>query len=340
MLDPGQGVEIDAYQGFGFAVMDARGDCVGIVQARESRNSFSFGDGSAPVTGEPANDNGGQRAADPRTNKDYSSLPMGYFSTCAVDHGEGSSRYYDCLDDGLFRESGGDQQQDQTPTPSAGGCSADRQTIVAEYTDIPATVTITNTGSTDLNVYWITYSGTDGNYDNQASPQSVVQPGQSAEINAYRGFGFSIQDESGTCLGIVRASESRNGFSFGDGSVQIHGDAANDNDPRVAEGGTPVSSGEGCSDDRQGIVAGYTQNPASVSIANTGSGTLLVYWINYSGEDSDYDNAPEPQEVLQPGQTAEIDAYQGFAFRVLDERGTCLGLARARESRNSFSFGG
>ncbi len=41
---------------------------------------------------------------DPRSTKDYSALPMGYFSTCAADFGEGSAGYYDCLDDGLVRE--------------------------------------------------------------------------------------------------------------------------------------------------------------------------------------------------------------------------------------------
>ncbi len=43
---------------------------------------------------------------DQRLNNDYSALPMGYFSSCASDYGEGSSRYYDCLDNGYAREFG------------------------------------------------------------------------------------------------------------------------------------------------------------------------------------------------------------------------------------------
>jgi len=54
-----------------------------------------------------ANGNSGTvigQSDDPRASKDYTSLPMGYFSTCAQDHGEGSTPYFDCLDSGLLGE--------------------------------------------------------------------------------------------------------------------------------------------------------------------------------------------------------------------------------------------
>lgn len=58
--------------------------------------------------GDPATDansgNTAGQAADPRATKDYSSLPMGYLSTCAQDHGEDSSPYFDCLDAGVESE--------------------------------------------------------------------------------------------------------------------------------------------------------------------------------------------------------------------------------------------
>lgn len=41
---------------------------------------------------------------DPRANKDYGILSMGYFSTCAADHDENSPPYFDCQDSGVVME--------------------------------------------------------------------------------------------------------------------------------------------------------------------------------------------------------------------------------------------
>jgi hypothetical protein len=57
----------------------------------------------------------GQGNADPRSTKDYSSLPMGYFTTCAQNHGEDSSPYFDCLDEGLIGEAINQRVENEFP---------------------------------------------------------------------------------------------------------------------------------------------------------------------------------------------------------------------------------
>ncbi|MCY0147221.1 hypothetical protein OEG84_05715 [Hoeflea sp. G2-23] len=53
-----------------------------------------------PATADPVDNS----SADQRMDKDYSSLPMGYFTTCGQEFGENSSPYFDCLDSGLASE--------------------------------------------------------------------------------------------------------------------------------------------------------------------------------------------------------------------------------------------
>lgn len=61
-------------------------------------------DGPGDPTTDANSGNTAGQAADPRATKDYSSLPMGYLSTCAQDYGEDSSPYFDCLDAGVESE--------------------------------------------------------------------------------------------------------------------------------------------------------------------------------------------------------------------------------------------
>ncbi|MFK8035772.1 MAG: hypothetical protein AB8B94_16680 [Hyphomicrobiales bacterium] len=64
--------------------------------------------------------------SDPRANNDYSILSMGYLSSCAQDHGEGSSPYYDCLDSSVITENANQRVEAEYPDLSADeveGCS-------------------------------------------------------------------------------------------------------------------------------------------------------------------------------------------------------------------------
>lgn len=62
-----------------------------------------------------ASGNAAAQTVDPRAGKDYLSLPMGYFSTCAQDYGEGSSPYFDCLDNGMITEQANNAQPQVDP---------------------------------------------------------------------------------------------------------------------------------------------------------------------------------------------------------------------------------
>ena len=219
-----------------------------------------------------------------------------------------------------------------------------RKVSVDGYTDIPVKVGFANTGPAPIDVYWINYSQADSDYDDQPQPLMTVQPGQSAEIDAYQGFAFSIKNDRGQCIDEVQAWDPSNSFSFGDGSTPV-GDTAGGEGCTPTGGNcrpdedSPTADGGACSVDRQRLVSQYTDRPATVTIANTGPANLNVFWINYSYEDSDYNDASRPQSVVGPGQSVDIDAYQGFGFAIKDDSWQCLAIVEARESRNHFSFG-
>jgi hypothetical protein len=78
---------------------------------------------------------------------------------------------------------------------------------------------------------------------------------------------------------------------------------------------------------------------AKLSITNNGSSKLIVYWVNYQGKNTNYDDSNGPQLYVAPGETEDINAYQGFVFSVTDDNQNCLGIAETNESRNRYAFG-
>ena len=229
--------------------------------------------------------------------------------------------YYDCLDDVLKRLKPGTGTQTGL-IARINECAAVHKVYYEAPRESQARMTVTNTGATVLRVYPVT--APDAPAQGAPSAIATVGPGKSAEFKAPRQSGFAVLGSGDACVGAIKAWESRNGRSFG----QEAGTVAGTGDP----------SGGGSCSGREGLVSKYLEDPASVTVANTGSTPLKVYWINYSGADTNYEDVPEPMSVVQPGQSAELNAYRGFVFSVLNEAGQCVGLARAQESGNSYSF--
>ena len=76
-------------------------------------------------------------------------------------------------------------------------------------------ITITNSGTDNLNIYWIDYTGAEVNYKYEPSPVSTIAGGDTVKLTAYRGSVFSVLNDSGECVGIVKPRESRNSYTFG-----------------------------------------------------------------------------------------------------------------------------
>lgn len=113
----------------------------------------------------------------------------------------------------------------------AEGCEQHGQ-IVSEWTDRETQITITNGGIDNLNIYWInlygeevnyhdenaysvSYNGEEVYYLDEPSPLSNIVSGDTVEFSAFRGYVFSVSNDSGECVGIVKPRESRNSYTFG-----------------------------------------------------------------------------------------------------------------------------
>lgn len=98
------------------------------------------------------------------------------------------------------------------------------------------------------------------------------------------------------------------------------------------------SSTNGC-ELRGQITSVDTGHPASVSFTNTGSQLLYLYWIDYSGNENDYNNSGNPILSLASGESGTLDAGIGYvfsAFSYVDEQFKCEGVIKITEARSDF----
>jgi len=116
----------------------------------------------------------------------------------------------------------------------------------------------------------------------------------------------------------------------------------NDNVPVTNPGGRPPALdpnlvANGCYAEREASQY-LNANETQLTIQNTGSSNLYVYWVNYEGQNTDYDNRPMAHSIVEPNESWDIESARGFVFSILRPDGSCAGIAKTRESRNSFSF--
>ncbi|MEO1650857.1 MAG: hypothetical protein AAFR60_07725, partial [Pseudomonadota bacterium] len=75
--------------------------------------------------------------------------------------------------------------------------------------------------------------------------------------------------------------------------------------------------GNGC--ELRGQVASQGNQRSQLAIRNEGAIPLYVFWIDYNGEESDYQNQDQPLVRVDPGQAQDISAAQGHYYSVYDE---------------------
>jgi hypothetical protein len=131
------------------------------------------------------------------------------------------SAFYDCLDQhavGGQNPGGQISQDDPAPEPIPltltqieNGCDKP-DNVVSEDTDREALITITNTGGSTLNIYWIDFSGMEVELDSLPYPQNVIEAGAVNEFSTNRGYLFAVLDDNGTCAGVLKPRESRNSY--------------------------------------------------------------------------------------------------------------------------------
>ncbi|MBL4647314.1 MAG: cadherin domain-containing protein, partial [Rhizobiales bacterium] len=245
------------------------------------------------------------------------------------------------------RRDRGGSSRDSTDVQLANRCG-ERGQIVSNYIDEEANVTIRNTGNSELNVYWVDYDGNEGNYNDENLPIATAPGGQDITVDAWRGSVFIVTDEAGECVGIAEARETGNDYTYGNNSFNPANDDHNifeDTAPKTrlqdtqpADDSTDLDIANGCSD-RGRISSRFEEISRIVSIANTGSDDLEIYWVNYDGDEVNYDGDREPQVIVLPGQRVEIDAWQYFAFVVVDQAQQCVGIAHANSADNDYSYG-
>ncbi|MFT5113079.1 MAG: hypothetical protein ACI8P9_002407 [Parasphingorhabdus sp.] len=176
----------------------------------------------------------GDVPTDPRTEKDYSKVPDADWYACedaSEDMGSLSydnvEAFYDCLDNRLVALDAMAPDPEASPPPDpeappppnlsaaqiANGCEK-HGVIVSTPKGREAEVSLTNTGSADLHIFWISQTGADVNFDEEPVPIMTLVAGDNLELNTDRGFVFSVLDDAGKCVGIMKIWESREDFSF------------------------------------------------------------------------------------------------------------------------------
>jgi len=84
--------------------------------------------------------------------------------------------------------------------------------------------------------------------------------------------------------------------------------------------------GNGC--ELRGQVASQGNQRSQLAIRNEGAIPLYVFWIDYKGNERNYQNQDQPLVRIDPGQIQEITAAQGHYYSVYDENEVCLSVVR------------
>jgi hypothetical protein len=321
VVPPGATQSLQAYVGHAFVAVDAQSACLGIAQIAQGHNQFSYA-----AEGEQAGVQFGGQDGDQASSGTTAVAPAPVSANTALG----------CEFRGGIGSNGGGEL---------------------------ASLTLQNTGAGDLHVFWIGADGQEGDGQGGGGPVMIVPSGQPASVQAYLGHAYLAADAAGACLGIVQVLEPANEFTFaanGGAAFSTMEDGGQDGpegdtfaapepeqpedaaaDPDSAQpdnSGVYPQAAAGC--ELRGQIASSGGEAAAVDIANVGSGDISVYWIDYQGGEGDYQNAPQPLAVIQPGDVRSFDALVGYAFTVADVYGNCLGVAQVTQAANSFGYAG
>jgi hypothetical protein len=122
----------------------------------------------------------------------------------------------------------------------------------------------------------------------------------------------------------------------------LSGDQGAQTEIAIGESGPPpassTSTANGC-DKRGNVVSTSSDRDALISISNTGTKTLYVHWIDSEGLEVEPNDLAFPKNIIEANGVVEFTSKRGNLFAVLDESGSCAGVAEPRESSNSYSFG-
>jgi len=244
---------------------------------------------------------------------------------------------------------------------SGNGC-AQRYDRVSSESNETVQISFTNEGLLNLHIHWISPDGQEGDYSGTPGPVASVGQGQSINLSAYRGFLFVVLDDDDRCHGIAEATEAGNGTRLGDISVTVTTvESYDDNiaEPGVEDGGTfndqgtvdddgvegssiltPTQIANGCAEHGQ-IASEDKGRDASMHVTNESSEWLFIYWVNFEGYDTDYAEEGNHNSIdaVAPGCRVDFEGIRGYVFSILDEYNQCVGLLKARESRNGIVLG-
>ncbi|MFT5113730.1 MAG: hypothetical protein ACI8P9_003061 [Parasphingorhabdus sp.] len=234
-----------------------------------------------------------------------------------------------------------------TVTGTGNGCSQ-RYGVSSTESDELIQARFANSGPSNISIYWISTDGQESDYQGSPSPLQIVEPGEVANLSAYLGYIFLILDDEYRCQGIVEATEPNNYFSFGDGSIEIvevndqesseEQWTGEDEATNTATQLTPTQIASGCGEHGK-IASEELDGDAKISITNSSPESLYIYWVDFNGADGDYTGNSASIYAIEPGCIIEFSATRGSVYSALDEYGQCVGMLKARESRNSTSFG-
>lgn len=219
--------------------------------------------------------------------------------------------------------------------------------------EVATPFTVLNLSEYGMHLYWIDTNGQEVNYASEDKPIALVYPGLEGHTDSGKpGYWYVAYDNEGHCVGLATLGEHGNELSFDPRKIRPdvfekrERPSYSDPEPTPAvstgnvvetQAATAVAAGPGCeymgqvkSTDEGGIV--------DVRFENHTSNPLHVYWINGSGEASNY--AEDGGTVASiPAQSFQVVRTKiGHVFLGNDPNGTCLGMAVAETDGETIAY--
>jgi hypothetical protein len=353
------GRNTDPKRGVVFVGIDEGGTCVGAGKPRESENRFTFGtpgtfqenaDGLGVQIGNH-DDNAAaarwfQNPQGSRTESDYPALREADKNACIARDDDVSSPetynnedvYFDCLEASMAAQEKWYQnpQGQLSDSDFASVSQADRETCQA----------------IDDDQYSISFNNETDYFDCLAAAASTPNAAVAGEEKWYANpqgkltesdFPNVSEADRQVCIAIDENADVPETYNNEDAyfeCLQSYSAASSNDVPAVETALGAIAEHlvrDGCFDEKTPSVF-LSDKPTKVTIQNIGSSPLHIFWVNYEGQNVNYDGAPEAQAIVGPGDDWIGETYRGFVYTALREDGSCAGVAKPKESQNSYEF--
>jgi len=201
---PAGDVEI-ATPGFWYIATDDNGECVGLGNATDFANGYTFNPdlvvaGAHPRKAVQGNNSGYDDGTGYVDQNEYADDQSGLQQEDPNQYTDEQNEYGDQSDQNEYADGSG--YEDGASVAEGPGCEYLGQ-VGSQNGGEMVTVTFSNSGNEELHLYWIDGAGNPANYSGTEGPEAVIPANSYQGVRTMIGHAFAAADPAGNCLAAM-----------------------------------------------------------------------------------------------------------------------------------------